>query len=415
VGSPLTVRGWGLAASGVALLIAGALVGIKEFYPVGAAALALVAGSWVWLLRNRCDIEVARWVQPQRVPAGGAARVDLYARNASERRSPVLMVRDPLDGGRRVAEVALAPLRRGDEVRTAYRLPALERGIYSVGPALLVAADPFGLTRRVKVAGGAARLVVHPPIEHLSATTLAPGRDSEARAGAVMVSAGGDEFFAVREYRTGDDLRHVHWASTARRDNLMIRQVQVVLEGRLVILVDLREAIHDTATLESVLAAAATLAEAAMRGGHHVRLVTTAGADTGFGAGSDHRGLLLDVLAAARVHAGGDWPGPPAGGAPSVVITTDAAQPSDLALLAGGAAGGADDPRRPQQGGAMTVVVFGRAEPRAQRHPGSGAGTGPVGGRRDLRVVTVPAGAPFGATWARAAASWRTGTARGGP
>ncbi|HLI23543.1 MAG TPA: hypothetical protein VKU91_01205, partial [Acidimicrobiales bacterium] len=145
---PLTVRGWGLAASGVALVVAGALVGIKEFYPLGAAALALVAASGVWLWRSRCVIEISRWVQPQRVPAGGAARVDLAARNASERRSPVTLVRDPLDGGRRTAEVALAPLRQGEEVRTAYRLPGLERGVYSVGPVQLVTGDPFGLTRR---------------------------------------------------------------------------------------------------------------------------------------------------------------------------------------------------------------------------------------------------------------------------
>ncbi len=404
------MRGWGLAASGVALVVAGALVGIKEFYPLGAAALALVAASGVWLWRSRCVIEISRWVQPQRVPAGGAARVDLAARNASERRSPVTLVRDPLDGGRRTAEVALAPLRQGEEVRTAYRLPGLERGVYSVGPVQLVTGDPFGLTRRVEVAGAPGRLVVHPPIEHIPAASLAPGRDSEAPAGAPMVGSGGDEFFAVREYRTGDDLRHVHWASTARRDNLMIRQVQVVLEGRLVVVVDLRAEAHDSSSLESVLAAAASLAEAALRGGHHVRLATTAGTDTGFGTGGDHRGLILDVLAAAQTHPGSDLQRPPAGGAPSVVITTDAARPSDLALVAGGPPAGGDYPGV-AQGGALTVVVFRRGQAQATApHPGPGGGQG----RRDMRVVTVPVGAPLGPAWTRAAASWRTGAATGG-
>jgi uncharacterized protein (DUF58 family) len=413
----MTTRGWGLAVSGLGLLIAGALVGIEEFYPLGVAALVLVAASRLWVQTRDCQVEMTRWVRPERVAAGGTVRVDLAARNRSRRRSPVLVVRDPLEGGRRVAEVTLAPLDAGEEAHTAYRLPALKRGVYGVGPAQLVVGDPFGLARRSRSSGRASRLVVHPPVDPLPVASVAAGRDVDAPAGAATVGQSGDEFFAIREYRTGDDLRNVHWASTAKRDNLMIRQLQSIQEGQMVVVADLRREIHDRDSLEQVLGAAAGLADAALRSNRHVRLLTTSGVDTGFGAGGEQRGRIFDALAAAETHAMSNTKRPAMAGAAAVVLTTDGAAAGDVALLTGSPAAAPPAVRQvvgAAAGPATTVVVFHRQAPGGDGGPAGAGGAVAATGRHGLRVVTVPVGATFPAAWARAAAAWRGGVATSG-
>src|SRR5437870_13921923 len=86
-----------------------------------------------------------RHLHPPRVHAGGSSRVELTVGNGGRRRTPVLTLRDPFDGGRRWARFPLAPLRPGEEARAAYRLPTDDRGIYSLGPLEVVLTDPFGL------------------------------------------------------------------------------------------------------------------------------------------------------------------------------------------------------------------------------------------------------------------------------
>ncbi|NIA26371.1 MAG: DUF58 domain-containing protein [Gammaproteobacteria bacterium] len=61
---------------------------------------------------------------------------------------------------------------------------------------------------------------------------------------AETVQRGGEDFFSLREYQTGDDLRRVHWPTTARRDEMMIRQFEAPWEPRALIVVDPRSAVY---------------------------------------------------------------------------------------------------------------------------------------------------------------------------
>ena len=99
----------------------------------------------------------------------------------------------------------------------------------------------------------------------------------------------------------GDDLRRVHWPSTARLDELMIRQEETPSEGRLTVAVDLRPATWADGGLETALSAAASIADAALGDGLLVRLITTARTNTGFGASGPQRAVILDALAEAEV------------------------------------------------------------------------------------------------------------------
>jgi uncharacterized protein (DUF58 family) len=195
----------------------------------------------------------------------------------------------------------------------------------------------------------------------------------------------GDEFYGLREYRVGDDLRRVHWASTARTDQLMIRQPENLLQGRLTVAVDLRAEVHDAATLEGTLSAAASVAMAGIRNRVHVRVVSTSGVDSGFGASAPHGAAILDLLAAAAMHPGSaltdDLPIGPGATGPLVLITTQSASETDLSAAT--RTGGRDR---------LSLVIFERSghgarRPRPDRLPVHG------------RVVVVPAGGSFRSAW----------------
>lgn len=118
-----------------------------------------------------------------------------------------------------------------------------------------------------------------------------------------MIGQHGSDFYAVREYRMGDDLRRVHWPSTARLDDLMIRQEETPSQGRLTVAVDLRPSAWAEGGLETALSAAASVAEVALAEGLLVRLLTSTGGDTLFGAWGAQRAVILDALAAVGVRA----------------------------------------------------------------------------------------------------------------
>jgi uncharacterized protein (DUF58 family) len=167
------------------------------------------------------------------------------------------------------------------------------------------------------------------------------------------MGASGDDFYALRPWTVGDDLRRVHWPSTARRDELMVRQHDVPWQGRATVVLDVRARHHDEDSLEQAVSAAASIAAASGRGGALVRLVTTDGADTGFGTGPAHLEAILDRLARVQPVAGGS-PDladlPEIDGAMALVVTADVpvAEVARMARLA----------RSP---GSLTVVALQRA------------------------------------------------------
>jgi uncharacterized protein (DUF58 family) len=380
----LTRRGWALLV--VALLMAAGafLFGVEELYPIAAAALVLIVSARVWVTYQRWDVRVVRHVRPARVPAGAPARVELAVVNHGPRPSPILAAQDPFDGGRRWARFLVAPLAPGELRWAAYSLPTSRRGVFELGPLQLELSDPFGLTRVGTIGCPTSTLTVHPKIEAISTRAWPAEPDPDMRVPQPLVGRLGDEFYGLREYRIGDDLRRVHWASTARTDQLMIRQPENLLQGRLTIAVDLRSAVHDAATLEAALSAAASLVMAGIRGRIHVRAASTSGIDSGSGSTAAHGAAILDLLAAASTRPGSnlidDLPFG-SGAGPLVLITTQSASDGELSAVA-----------RASRRGRFTLVVFERAG-EGNRRLGMEQATGRT------RVVTVPTGTSFHSAW----------------
>ncbi|HEX2048959.1 MAG TPA: DUF58 domain-containing protein [Acidimicrobiales bacterium] len=347
----LTRRGWGLTIGGIVLAVAGRLLGLLELYVLAAGCWALMAAALAYLALRPADVEARRTLTPARVQAGDESRVELAVRNLGARSTPVLELRDPVGGGPRRARLLLAPVPPGVIELAHYRIPTEGRAVLSVGPLEARRSDPLSLATSTRTVAPQSELVVFPPVEELLPLPHAPGDDRRGGVRrATAVGATGQDFYALRPWAVGDDLRRVHWPSTARRDELMVRQHDIPWQGRATVVLDVRARFHDENSLEQAVSAAAGIVVSCGRGGSLVRLITTDGGDSGFGSGTAHVEALLERL--ARVKAGhGELPDlPHTTGSMALVVTADvpAADLSHLARLGG-------------QPGSLALVVVARA------------------------------------------------------
>lgn len=282
------------------LALGGRMLGVPELYGMAAGAAALVIAAAVWVRYPELHIEADRELRPARVHAGSASRVELAVANGSSRQSPLVTAVDSFDKGRRRARFLVAPLAAGEVARGAYRLPTERRGVFELGPLVLERHDPFGIAATTVEIARVTELTVYPRVDEIEPLPSTLGQDPMAGADhPTSLGPAGDEFYSLREYEVGDDLRRVHWKSTAKLDELMIRQDEMPWQGRATIVADLRSHVHTPESLELVVSAAASVALACRRHRALLRLVTTGGTDSGFGATQEHGEAILERLALA--------------------------------------------------------------------------------------------------------------------
>jgi uncharacterized protein (DUF58 family) len=377
----LTKKGWALTIGALGLAVAGRLLGLLELYVLAAGCWALMATALGFLAVRPAHVDARRTLSPARVQAGDESTVELAVTNRGRRATPVVELRDPVDGGPRRARLLLAPLAPGATERAHYRIPTTRRGVLSVGPLEARRFDALALATRTRTVASPSELVVYPRVEELLPLAHAPGDDRPEGFRRATAMGVGDDFYALRPWAVGDDLRRVHWPSTARRDELMVRQHDIPWQGRATVVLDVRARFHDHESLEQAVSAAASIAVSCGRGGSLVRLITTDGGDSGFSSGSAHLEALLERL--ARVAGGhGELPDlPQTTGSMALVVTADvpAADLSHLARLGG-------------QPTSLAVVVVARA---GRQAPAAALGTS----------VLVGAGDALAPSWNRSMAA----------
>ncbi len=369
-----------VAGAAAALVVAGRVFGLVELYISGAATAILLVVCFASVVLSRLDLAAGRTITPPRVHAGSAARSTIRIRNLRSSRTPVLRLRDPVSGTGG-ADLLVSPLRGGESATIAYRLPTDRRGEIEVGPLDVVVSDPFGLTSVRTQATGRATLTVFPRIEAIEPPRQAAGPDPTA--GAAHPSALGrsaDEFYALRPYVVGDDLRRVHWASTARTGELVVRQDELPWQGRTTVLLDQRRGSFDLTLFEQGVSAAASILDAAARRGDLVRLVTTDGDETDLSSGHAHLESIFEILALVGRSNRSD---------PATATRAISRRGSNGALIA--VTGALRDSERlglkraAVDFGRLTLVTFG--------------GTGPTAALPGASVVAVPTGSTFRASW----------------
>ncbi len=306
----LTTRGRSFLAAAVAAAISALILGEKDLLRVAVllAVLPLLAAAYVG--RSRYKIACTRSVDPQRVPVGSNARVMLRLQNMSRLPTGTLMLEDRLPyalGSR--PRVVLERLGAHQASSVAYTVRADVRGRYQVGPLVIRLTDPFGLCELTRSFPTVDRLAVIPQVVGLPTVRLAGEYAGTGESRARSVAVHGEDDAATREYRRGDDLRRVHWRSTARTGELMVRREEQPWESRATVVLDTRAQAHrgegPTASFEWAVSAAASIAVHLRQAGFKLRLVTGEGIDVdATEAGVD--GVLLDQLADVRTSLSGN-------------------------------------------------------------------------------------------------------------
>ncbi|MBV2355618.1 DUF58 domain-containing protein [Streptomyces sp. J2-1] len=310
--SGLTTRGRSFLAAGIAAAVCAYVLGQGGLLRVGLLLAALPLVCAAVLYRTRYRVAAGRRLSPGRVPAGGEARVHLLLDNVSRLPTGVLMLQDrvPYVLGPRPRFV-LDRVEPGGRREVSYRVRSDLRGRYPLGPLQLRLTDPFGMCELTRSFAARDTLTVVPGVVPLAPVRFGGDARGYGDGRRRSLALAGEDDVIPRGYRYGDDLRRVHWRSTARHGELMVRREEQPRRSRCTVLLDTRALAYEGAGPESafewaVSGAASVLAHMLERG-FTVRLLTDTGSAVpgegtdGFAGGgqdgADTAGLLMDTLA----------------------------------------------------------------------------------------------------------------------
>jgi uncharacterized protein (DUF58 family) len=327
---------FGLAAllAGVVSLVLGLSLDWLAFDLVGLGLLAVVVLGFAAVARPS-RLVIDREIQPPRVPKGSPAIAFLTFANRGRRTVPVAVATQPF-GNLRVRTV-IPKLRGGERGTRAYRLPTTHRGIFDVEPIEVTRRDAFEFFRLSHKHAHTERIWVYPRILGFRALPTGQTRHLEGPS-SDSSPQGNITFHRLREYVAGDDLRLVHWRTSARAGKLLVKHNVDTSQPHTVLIFDQRPSLYTEESFEeavdvaaSVLTASAInkspvelrLTDGTVIGGARVREVTPL-IDHLTGVTADPSGSLQTQLLALRRMRGGT----------SLIVVTGEIDPADLPYVA---------------------------------------------------------------------------------
>lgn len=300
-----TWRGRAFLAAGVALTLTGLVTSEGQLLRLGVLCLAVPVAGLLLMSATTGGLTVTRTLDRTQVAPGQAAVLSLTVTNTGRMPVAGAMLVQPLTptvvravaggsatgsepgsapGGPSMARRRVAVLRPGGNDTATLALTGTARGHHELPAALLIVGDPFGMVRRTRAATGEARRADRPTVlSVLPVVHRLSGRPAAGSAGAAAIGRGrslgvaGEQDSAVREYSPGDDVRRIHWRSTAHHGGLMVRQEEQPWQSGLTVVLDTRAAAHagspPDSSFEIAVSAAASVLEHAARLGYEVDLV----------------------------------------------------------------------------------------------------------------------------------------------
>ncbi len=299
----LTTRGRAFVSSGVTAVLCSFLLGLEDLARVGALLIAVPLLSAVVTTRGRHKLGLARTVEPAQVTVGQVAHVDLALSNEGRAPTGLLLVEEQVPYALGVRPRFVID-RMGPRWRRSVRYAVRSelRGRYTLGPMTVRVNDPFGLVAFVRSFQSSAHLVVTPEVVPLPSIPLSGTYSGTGEHRPRSFAGGSAEDVTTREYRHGDDLRRVHWRSSAHAGELMVRREEQPWESRATLFVDNRRHVHRGAgtasSLEHAVTVAASVGSHLVQRGFEVNLVSAAGPLLTHGHESRaDRAALLEALA----------------------------------------------------------------------------------------------------------------------
>lgn len=258
----VTPLGWTVLALAFLGWVAGVWWGWQELLVIAATSLVLFMVAIAFTI-GRLDLDAKIGVEPPRVVVGERAAGELSVTNRRSRSARSLRLELPV--GKALAVFSEPHLKGGATTDELFVVPTNRRAIIPVGPLSTVQGDPLGLLRRVQVWTDVEEIYVHPKTTVLS--TIAAGliRDMEGQTTNAL-SPSDVAFHTLREYVRGDDLRHVHWKSSAKIGDLMMRQYNDTRRSHVAVLLSIDPDEYDSDDeYELGISCAASVAVQALR------------------------------------------------------------------------------------------------------------------------------------------------------
>jgi uncharacterized protein (DUF58 family) len=286
----------------VVLWVMARVVAGTAMYLFAYGAVLLVVVAYL-IAPKRLRLEGVREGLFPRVQEGD--RLDVELKLTAKRRLSTFILEERLPErlGKPV-KVPITSLSSGSEVSHYYSLRAGRRGVYQVGPLVAVAGDPLGLAQRETVVSEPFELLVHPRVELVSDRPLTRQfEDPPIRPPVSKPWPSGLEFYGMREYVPGDDLRRIVWRASARTGRIMVREAEQGITDKITIILDTDRTHHSndgeglSESFEMGVRAAASLGVRHLREGYEVKFEANGGRLTRSLRGPSSQLLALDALA----------------------------------------------------------------------------------------------------------------------
>ncbi|MDH6532615.1 uncharacterized protein (DUF58 family) [Aurantimicrobium minutum] len=271
----VTSRGWGWAIIALLCLVVGAVLGWIELIGLGIAGLVTFGVATLYALFRHAH-EVSFRLAHHRVVVGEDAEVLVSVENPTPHSLLPLDVIVPV--GEQQVETHVGRLRKGAREDITVPVPTGHRGMVAVGPARVVRQDPLGLISREVVHGDPQTLYIHPKTIGLLSMSSGFVRDLEGNPTRDLTDSD-LSFHALREYVPGDDRRNIHWKSTAKTGQFMVRQFEQTRRSHLMIALDTEpEVFSGDDEFELAVSVAASVAVRAIRDTRELSVLVSADA-----------------------------------------------------------------------------------------------------------------------------------------
>ncbi|KQW08075.1 hypothetical protein ASC66_03780 [Leifsonia sp. Root4] len=261
-----------LALLAVLALPVGLVLGWTELIVAGAVAAGILLLALPFLAGGKA-YSVSFHVPVERVVAGGEVLGTLDVTNVAKNFELPGRIDVPIGHG--TTEISVPLLRPGAHHSEVVTIPTPHRGIIDIGPVTTLRTDPVGLLRREHAQAQVHRLYVHPITVSIPSTSAGFVRDLEGNPTNRIV-ASDMSFHAIREYAPGDAQRSIHWKSTAKTGQLMVRQYEESRRSRLLVALSLfQNDFADADEFEIAVSVAGSLGARAIRDGRDVAIVAS--------------------------------------------------------------------------------------------------------------------------------------------
>ena len=240
------------------MTVGGALLGLAAVLAVGVVLVLFVVLA-ASIVAEVPQVSVEREAVPGEVERGGPAEVRLRFSSTSTRRPRPLTVIESVNGEPRIATIGPIPAHGADSL--SYAVPTSRRGMMTSGPLVVRRFDLFGLVTADRRFGGTCTVRVRP--RRYPLRMLPSGRRRDLEGPTRERSEGSASFHQLREYVPGDDMRRIHWRSTARTGDLLVKQMVDTTRPELVVILDNRAATIGEDDFEHAVEIAASILQAA--------------------------------------------------------------------------------------------------------------------------------------------------------